>query len=161
MPLIVLLLVVIPVVEIYVLIQVGQQIGALSTVALLIAVSVFGSWLIRREGARAWAAFNAAVGGGRIPAREVADGVLVILGGALLITPGFVSDIAGLFCILPPTRALLRRLLLAHVARRAASGRGGWLPPSVVRVRSTRADHVGPAGIIDGELDGGGEPPRT
>ena len=103
------LLVVVPLVELYVLIQVGQVIGALWTVAVLVLVSVLGAWLLRREGARTWRAFREATAGGRLPAREVTDGALVLFGGALLLTPGFVTDVAGLLLVLPPTRAVLRR----------------------------------------------------
>ncbi|MDQ1709009.1 MAG: protein FxsA, partial [Frankiaceae bacterium] len=130
------LLLVVPIVEIYVLLQVGHAIGALATVGLLIAMSVLGAWLIKREGARAWRAFTSAAGSGRLPAREVADGALVLLGGALLLTPGFVSDVVGLLCILPPTRALLRRVLMSYITRRAAAGLG-WAPAGM-RVRSYR-----------------------
>jgi UPF0716 protein FxsA len=109
---------VIPVVEIYVLIQVGQVIGAWWTVLLLIADSLIGSWLLKREGVRAWRALQTALGEGRMPARELADAALIVFGGALMITPGFVTDIFGLLAILPVTRPIGRRMLTALVARR-------------------------------------------
>src|SRR4051795_5563989 len=96
LPLFVLLFVVVPIAELFVIIQVGQAIGVWWTIALLIADSVLGSMLMRSQGRVAWRRFNEAVAGGRVPAREVLDGVLVIFGGALLLTPGFISDIAGL-----------------------------------------------------------------
>ncbi len=107
-----------PLVELYVLIQVGELIGVLPAIGLLLAVSILGGWLVRREGARAWQAFRTATGEGRVPGREVADGALVMLGGALLLTPGFVTDVFGLLLLLRPTRALLRRLALGWVTRR-------------------------------------------
>ena len=88
------------------------------TIALLIADSVLGSLLMRSQGRAAWRRFNAALGSGRAPAREVADGVLIIFGGALLLTPGFISDIFGLLFLLPPTRALIRRVFLRQAMRR-------------------------------------------
>ena len=109
---------VIPIVEIYVLIQVGQVIGAGWTVLLLIADSVVGSWLLKREGGRAWRALGQALQEGRMPARELADAALIVFGGALMISPGFVTDVFGLLAILPFTRPIARRILGAVVARR-------------------------------------------
>lgn len=162
MPLILLAILVLPIVEIYLMLQVSHQLGVLQTIALLVAVSVLGAWLIRREGPRVWAAFTAAIGSGRIPAREVADGALVMFGGALLLTPGFFTDAIGVLCLLPPTRAMLRRPLMAFVARRATGS--GWRPPTV-RVRAQRQD--GPAAareahpVIDGDVEPGGGSPGT
>ena len=110
--------VVVPLVEIYVLIQVGQVIGAWWTVVLLIVASVLGAWLVRREGGRAWAALRAALASGRMPARELADGALILIGGTLMLTPGFVTDLVGMLLILPVTRPLARRALTRVVARR-------------------------------------------
>ena len=112
------LLVVVPLVEIYVLIQVGQVIGAVPTVLLLVAMSVLGGVLLKREGTKTWQAFRSATQQGRVPAAEVADGALVIFGGALLLTPGFATDAAGLLCVLPGSRAVVRRILTAVVLRR-------------------------------------------
>jgi UPF0716 protein FxsA len=114
----VLLFIVVPIVEIYVIIQVGQAIGALWTIALLVADSILGSVLMRAQGRAAWRRFNQAIAAGRVPAREVLDGVLVIFGGALLLTPGFVTDVFGLTFLLPPTRAVIRRLLVRRFAGR-------------------------------------------
>jgi len=109
---------VLPVVELYVIIQVGHAIGVLNTIGLLILISVVGAWIVKREGARAWGAFRLALTEGRVPARETADGALVILGGALLVTPGFVSDVLGTLLVLPPTRALVRRLVMRMARNR-------------------------------------------
>ena len=114
----VLLFIVVPIVEIYVIIQVGQAIGALWTIALLVADSIIGSMLMRSQGRAAWRRFNAALGERRPPAREVLDGVLVIFGGALLLTPGFITDIFGLIFLIPPTRVLVRRLLVRRATLR-------------------------------------------
>jgi UPF0716 protein FxsA len=114
MPLLVLLFVVVPIVELYVLIQVGQVIGVWWTLALLIVDSILGSLLMRSQGRAAWQRFQLALAEGRPPAREVLDGALVIFGGAFLLTPGFVTDILGLVLLLPPTRALVRRAVIAR-----------------------------------------------
>ncbi len=110
--------IVVPIVEIYVLIQVGQVIGVWWTILLLIADSILGTWLIRREGGRAWQAMRTALDSGRMPARELADGALILVGGTLMLSPGFVTDAFGILLILPFTRPLFRRLLTGVVARR-------------------------------------------
>ncbi|WP_309650694.1 FxsA family protein [Nocardioides sp.] len=126
--LVILLLVVVPLAEIYVLIQVGQVIGPWWTILLLIVDSIIGGWLIRREGARAWKALNAAIGSGRMPARELADGALILIGGTLMLSPGFVTDAFGILLILPVTRPLFRGLLTGFVTRRVVmTATGGTL----------------------------------
>ena len=95
------LFVVIPLVEIYVIIQVGQAIGPWWTILLLVLDSIFGTWLIRHEGARAWEALRVALDSGRMPARELADGALILIGGTLMLAPGFVTDAFGILMILP------------------------------------------------------------
>jgi UPF0716 protein FxsA len=113
------LFVLVPILEIYVIIQVGQAIGAWWTIALLIADSIAGSLLMRSQGRAAWRRFQLALAEGRMPAREVLDGVLVIFGGAFLLTPGFCSDIVGALLLIPPTRAVIRRLLVRRFTLRA------------------------------------------
>ena len=113
-----LLFVVVPIVEIYVIVQVGQVIGPWWTILLLLAAGFAGSWLVKREGGRAWRALQEALAAGRMPATELADGALILIGGTLLLTPGFMSDVVGLFCILPVTRPVARRALAGVVRRR-------------------------------------------
>jgi UPF0716 protein FxsA len=119
-----LLFVVLPMAEIYVLIQVGQVIGALWTVLLLIAAGFLGSFLLKHEGSRAWRALREALAEHRMPARELADGALIVFGGTLLLTPGFLSDAVGLFCVLPVTRPLARRVLTRVLSRKLLAGAG-------------------------------------
>ncbi len=138
MILLVALFIVVPIVELYVIIQVGQLIGVLPTLALLLADALLGSLLLRHQGRGAWRRFNAAIGEGRFPAREVADGLMIAIGGTLLLTPGFVTDIFGLIFLIPPTRAIVRRLSRAYFARRfVVVGLGGTRstdgPPSARR----------------------------
>jgi UPF0716 protein FxsA len=119
MPLLLLVLfLVVPIAEIYVIVQVGQTIGVLPTIALLILDGVVGTWLFRREGRKAWRALQEAIGEHRVPAKEVADGALVVVGGAFLLAPGFLTDVVGLACVLPPSRAALRGLLTRVVGLR-------------------------------------------
>jgi UPF0716 protein FxsA len=116
--LLILLFIVVPIAELYVIIKVGELIGALPTLILLLADALLGSMLLRHEGRGAWRRFNEALAARRFPGREVADGALIIVGGTLLLTPGFITDIVGIFLLLPPTRAIARR-----VAKRLTIGR--------------------------------------
>ncbi len=114
----VILFVGVPLLEIFVLVQVGQVIGPWWTILLLIVASVLGAMLIRREGSRAWRALTEALQTGRMPAREIADGALILIGGTLMLAPGFVTDAFGVFLILPFTRPLARTALTRVVTRR-------------------------------------------
>ncbi|HEX2105534.1 MAG TPA: FxsA family protein [Solirubrobacteraceae bacterium] len=126
LPLLLVLFIVVPIVELYVILQVGQAIGVVPTIALLIADSILGSVLMRSQGRAAWRRFNAAVAEGRVPHREVLDAVLVIFGGALLLTPGFATDLLGVLLLLPPTRAVIRGVLVRRLLpRMVVSGLGG------------------------------------
>jgi UPF0716 protein FxsA len=127
MPLLVLLFIVVPIAELYVIIQVGQAIGVLPTVAILLLDSLLGSWLLRQQGRAAWRRFSAALQAGRPPARETIDGALILMGGALLITPGFLSDLLGLALLLPPTRAVIVRVLARRfLGRMTVATRRGY-----------------------------------
>jgi UPF0716 protein FxsA len=121
----VLLFIVVPIAELAVIIQVGQAIGVWWTIGLLVADSILGSILMRAQGRSAWRRFNDATRAGRVPAREVLDGALVIFGGALLLTPGFITDILGLFLLLPPTRAVVRTVLARRLAHRMVASMTG------------------------------------
>ncbi|GAB2862879.1 FxsA family protein [Nocardioides pacificus] len=114
--------VVVPLVEVYVLIQVGQVIGGWQTLGLVILAGVLGTWLMKREGGRAWVALRDALASGRMPAREIADGALILIGGTLMLTPGFLSDIVAVFLILPVTRPVARRALTRVVSRKLTGG---------------------------------------
>jgi len=147
-----LLFVVLPVVEIYVLIQIGQVIGAWWTVLLLIADGFLGSWLMKREGTRAWTALRAALAERRMPARELADGALILIGGTLLVTPGFVSDVAGLFCVLPVTRPVARAGLTRYLTRRLlTTGTTGSTRGKRGEDPRTRR-RPGPDSVVQGEV---------
>ncbi len=114
----ILIFIVVPIVELYVIIQVGGLIGVWPTLALLLADAVLGSLLLRHQGRGAWRRFNQALAERRFPGREVADGLMIAIGGTLLLTPGFVTDIFGVLLLLPPTRAIARGLLRGYAARR-------------------------------------------
>jgi UPF0716 protein FxsA len=103
----VLIFIVVPIAELYVIIKVGEAIGLVPTLVLLLADAILGSMLLRQQGRAAWVRFNRALAENRLPHKEVFDGVLIIFGGALLITPGL-TDILDLIFLIP-TRALVRR----------------------------------------------------
>lgn len=112
MPLVLIVLfIVVPIAELYVIIKVGELIGVVPTLILLLADALLGSLLLKHQGRSAWRRFNQALAERRFPGREVVDGALIIVGGTLLLTPGFISDVVGIFLLLPPTRAIARRLL--------------------------------------------------
>jgi UPF0716 protein FxsA len=126
------LFVIVPFLELYVILEVvGPALGAPLTILLLAADSIIGALLFKSQGRSVWRRFNLTMAEGRMPHREVIDGVLVIFGGAFLITPGFISDIAGILLLLPPTRAVIRRLLIRRLGRRVlmAEPRRGSRPP--------------------------------
>jgi UPF0716 protein FxsA len=140
----VLLFVVVPIAELAVVIQVGQEIGVLWTVALLVADSILGSVLMRSQGRVAWRRFNEAVAAGKVPAREVLDGALVMFGGLLLLTPGFLTDFLGLLLLVPPTRRLVRAALARRLVHRMVAS---------ATVRRARGDDVVDGTAVDVEND--------
>lgn len=123
----------VPIAEIFVLIQVGQAIGPWWTVLLLVAMSVLGAWLVRREFRNTWTALQSALRSGRLPSSELADAGMVVVGGTLLLTPGFLTDVVGLAMLLPLTRPLFRRMLLALLTRRMQTRATAWAGHQVVR----------------------------
>lgn len=141
-----LLLVGVPVLELYLIVRVGEAIGVLPTVALLVATSLLGVRLMRSQGRAVVRNFSAAVAAGRPPGREALDGVLVFVGGALLMAPGFASDVVGAGLLAPPTRALMRRWIMRHHAGRLIT----WIAGAPRRTRNRRASP-----------SGRGEPPHS
>ncbi|WP_460458745.1 FxsA family protein [Angustibacter peucedani] len=150
----VVLLLVVPTLEIAVIVAVGRAIGGWPTLGLLLVESALGAWLVRREGSRAWAALVQALQTGRMPARELSDAALVLVGGTLLLAPGFLTDVAGFACVLPVSRPLARRALAGLVERRLlrAAGPGARWPgsPSGPVVPGTVVDDEPPRPGDDG-----------
>lgn len=150
----------VPLLEIYLLVQLGQVVGAWWTIAILLAAGILGSYLVKREGSRAWRALRSALASGRMPATELADGALVLVGGTLLVTPGFATDAVGLFCILPFTRPVARRVLARVIGRRLVvravmdpgMGRREG-PPTGPRADQGRRRGVPPSGPRPGQGD--------
>src|SRR3954453_20845326 len=124
------LFIVVPIAELALLIQVGQVIGVWWTNLLLVVDALIGSWLLRTQSRAAWRRFNEALAGDRVPHREVVDGVLVIFGGVLLLTPGFITDIFGVLFLLPPTRVLVGGLLVRRGALKLMGSMPGTASPN-------------------------------
>jgi UPF0716 protein FxsA len=120
LPLLLILFIVVPIAELWLIIEIGGAIGILPTLALLIVDSLVGAALARSQSRAAWERFNRALAERRVPAKEVFDGGMIILGGALLLTPGFITDVFGLVLLIPPTRALIRGFLARLLGRRGA-----------------------------------------
>jgi UPF0716 protein FxsA len=159
------LLLVMPVVELAVIVQVAREVGVLETFVLLIAVSVAGAWLLKQQGLATWRSLQATMARGEVPTKEATDGALILFGGALLLTPGFVTDALGLVLLIPPTRAVVKsgaRKLLGGLALRRA-GAAGAVGKRVydAQVKSSRR---GPGGADPrssgsaGRLPAGGPP---
>jgi UPF0716 protein FxsA len=166
-----LVLVAVPIAEVVVLGQVQRWLGWPTTLLILVLTSLAGAWLLRMQGALAWRRFTRALAEGRVPADEVVDGALILFGAALLLTPGFLTDVTGLLCVLTPSRVLLRRLVRRRVAvvpgpvgavlgggrrpRRAAD------PSTRGPASSPRAGRAGPDGVVDVEVLEVRRTPRT
>lgn len=151
-------LLVVPLVEIYVIIQVGQVIGGWPTVGLLLLESALGAWLVKREGKRAWNALRTSLQTSLMPGKELADAALVLIGGTLLLAPGFITDILGFFLILPFTRPLARRLFAGILGRRVVAQLGGnpitGFMPGGYRPPPKGAPGAGPSGGPTGPFPG-------
>jgi UPF0716 protein FxsA len=166
-------LIAIPIIELYVIVQVGQEIGVLPTLALLVIVSVAGAWLLRQQGTATWRRLQETLRRGEVPTKEVTDGALILLGGALLLTPGFVTDAVGLVLLFPATRAVVKRVARRFlgrvaVARFGPAGVAGRrvYDARVTRVRRPPSPETAPASPSSGErplssgaADGEGDSP--
>jgi UPF0716 protein FxsA len=121
------LFVVVPAAELYVILQAAHAFGVFETIAALLVISVVGAWLCRLEGFGVLRRIQVALDAGRLPTKELQDGALILLAGALLLTPGFLGDVVGILLLLPPTRAVARlwlaRLLRNRVGVVMAGGR--------------------------------------
>jgi UPF0716 protein FxsA len=145
---------------------VGNAIGLVPTLAILILAGFLGAALVRRQGRTAWERFNLALTNGRIPAGETFDGAMIVFGGALLLAPGFITDVVGLALLIPPTRAVFKAVVARLARRRIAFGwaipspgtRGGGPRPGPAGQRPPGYDYEGTAREVDepaAEIDSG------
>ena len=142
-PVLLLAFIAVPILELWVISTVADRIQLLPTLAILLAVSVVGAWVVKREGRAAWQRFRDALGQ-RMPTVEVVDGALVLIGGTLLLTPGFITDAVGLLLVIPPTRAVANRMIRSRVRGTMGLGpaRGAGVPRSPRTARSPGADPI-------------------
>lgn len=113
-----LLFTLIPVIELALLVKVGSRIGVAPTIAVVLITGALGAWLARSQGLQALQRLQQALGAAQFPGEQIFDGVLILAGGLLLLTPGFLTDIVGLCALVPGTRHLLKRLVKHQVRRR-------------------------------------------
>lgn len=116
------LFIIIPIIELYLLIKVGSIIGALPTVALILSISLAGAWLVRHQGFRILLRIQSEMMQGRLPTGELVDGALVLVGGVLLVTPGFFTDFLGLFFLIPLTRSIIKKVAIVWLQRKLSQG---------------------------------------
>ncbi|HIE66719.1 MAG TPA: FxsA family protein [Acidimicrobiia bacterium] len=133
-----------PIVELVVIVRVAGSAGVLNTIGLLVLVSVVGAWLVRRQGLGIVRRAQAEMAEGRMPGRELVDGLLVLFAGALMLTPGFVTDAIGLLLLLSPSRMMIRRIATRRLGRSNRGGGTGWQFGGVASHEGWRQD--GPAG---------------
>jgi UPF0716 protein FxsA len=123
-----LLLLLVPIVELWIIVQVSGELGLWATLGVLVLISVAGAWLLKQQGRQTWRRLRVTLSRGQMPTEEVADGALILLGGALLMTPGFLTDAFGILFLLPPSRTLVkgaaRRSLGWWAGRRLGTRRG-------------------------------------
>ncbi len=139
--LLLLVFIVVPLVEIFIIMQVTSGLGLLPTIGLLILMSVIGAWLVKREGLSVVTRVQDALNSGRMPRDELLDGAMILGGGALMLTPGFLTDLVGMSLLLPPVRALLRPLLAKAVKSRVTVATG--IDPDMFRTSTTRRSGFG------------------
>ena len=146
-PILMTLFLVIPIIEIYLLIQVGGYIGVLPTIALVVLTAVIGASLLRSQGIQTYMRFNQSLGEGRVPANEILEGVALLIGGALLLTPGFFTDLIGFFCLLPITRRPVVTFIVNRFNPMSGMNMDGFRPPS-----SDSSSDPKPGNVYEGKV---------
>jgi len=151
-PIFTILFLVIPIAEIYLLLEVGGLIGALPTIILVVLTAVIGAGLLRQQGLSTLARLQHNMAQGKIPAQEMIEGVLLAVGGALLMTPGFVTDTIGFLCLLPFTRKLIAQNIMRRSANKMKAGvnaqMGGFTYSSY---HSENSHYQNDPNIVEGE----------
>ncbi|MSO58713.1 MAG: FxsA family protein [Ilumatobacteraceae bacterium] len=129
----------VPLIEIYFVVKIGSVVGVVPTIALLFVISVFGSRVVKHQGLRVWRKFNEQVSSGNVPSRELVEGVCLLLAGALLIAPGFFTDLLGFLLLLPPVRLVVAKIIGARTANKAQVIRATYGKP-IVDIQEHRHD---------------------
>ena len=121
----VILFLVVPIVELYIIVQVASSVGIFETIGLLILVSVVGAWLVRSQGLTVLGRVQGQLAMGNVPGKEMVDGLLILFAGALMLTPGFMTDAFGMLLLIPPTRAVVRTILVRRYRNSVVLGGSG------------------------------------
>lgn len=141
-----------PIIEIYVIVKVGESIGYIPTFGLLVAISVLGSGLIKREGLRVLRSFTEQVNKGQVPSQQIVEGITILVAGALLLAPGFVTDALGLVLLLPPVRAVVVNLVTRRTTQRVTVIRATYDGPIVdIRGQITGNDNIIDVDPVEGD----------
>ncbi|QPC47206.1 FxsA family protein [Mangrovibacillus cuniculi] len=115
-------LIIIPALEIWVLLLAGTNIGVMNTILLIIATGVLGAYLAKQQGKKTWIALQQSIASGQQPADYIVDGLCVLVGGVLLLTPGFITDFIGFYLLLPVTRKTLKKPIYTFFRNRMQNG---------------------------------------
>lgn len=115
MPWLFIMFVLVPALELYLLIEIGQMIGAMPTFGIILATGLLGSWMAKTQGLHVWRSLNRKLSSGQIPGKELVDGAIILISGALLLTPGVLTDVVGLLGLFPLTRVAFRTLLSKYL----------------------------------------------
>jgi UPF0716 protein FxsA len=160
-PLLLVLLLVVPLVELWVIVSVASSVGVPETILLLVAISAAGAWLLKQQGLATWRRLQQSLQRGAMPAEEVTDGALILFGGALLLTPGFLTDLIGLLLLLPPSRAVVKRAFRRALALWRVGGRASRESPSPPHPPSSHVDPSSSLSDPSSSRDEGGSQDRT
>lgn len=150
-----LLFIVLPILEMWVLISVGEKIGALPTIGLVLLTAVVGLALLKRQGISTVMRAQQKMQVGELPAKEMAEGIFLAVGGALLLTPGFITDTIGFACLIPGIRQLVLGRLLSHIVVVQSPGPGYQSP------HGAGGEGGGPRNVIEGDFERDDSEPRT
>ena len=142
--LLVVLLVLVPLVELAVLVQVASAIGVWNAIGLLLLISLVGAWIVKRQGMAIWKRAQLQITAGRVPTKEMADSVLLLLAGVLLLVPGYVTSAIGLLLLLPPVRALVRGVLVKRWSGKVTVIRSTYRGPIDTTATDSRRDSPPP-----------------
>jgi len=115
-----LLFTLVPVIELWLLIEIGSRVGAIPTIAVVMVTGMVGAWLARREGLRAMRGLQEAMVRGEMPANALVEGFMILVGGAFLVTPGVLTDVFGFALLIPPSRALIKKWVVRYIEGRIA-----------------------------------------
>ena len=151
----------IPLIELILFYQIGSRIGLGATLATVVITGILGAWLTKQQGLRTLAKYQKAIAEGRLPHEEVIEGLMILGAGAVLLTPGFLTDAIGFSLLVPPIRAVVRELVTGYAKDRIQVVSAGGGMPGAARPASGTGAVSGKAKVIDIEAEVVGEvPPR-